>query len=33
MSFKVNDHYTKKAKEEGHVARSIYKLDEIDKKY
>lgn len=31
--FKVKDHYYKKAKNEKFVARSIYKLEEIDKKY
>ena len=29
---KWNDHYTKKAKEENWLARSVYKLEEIDKK-
>ena len=33
MSFKVKDHYFKKAKQENYVARSIYKLEEIDAKY
>jgi 23S rRNA (uridine2552-2'-O)-methyltransferase len=33
MTFKVKDHYYKKAKSENYVARSIYKLEEIDKKY
>lgn len=33
MGFKVKDHYFKKAKKENFLARSIYKLDEIDKKY
>ena len=33
MSFKVKDHYFKKAKKENYFARSIYKLEEIDKKY
>ncbi len=33
MVFKVRDHYYKKAKKENFVARSIYKLEEIDKKY
>lgn len=33
MTFKVKDHYYKKAKTENYVARSIYKLEEIDKKY
>lgn len=33
MSFKVQDHYFKKAKKENYLARSIYKLEEIDKKY
>ncbi len=30
---KIKDHYFYKAKSEGYVARSIYKLEEIDKKY
>ncbi len=33
MAFKVKDHYFKKAKEENYLARSIYKLEEIDQKY
>ena len=33
MSFKVKDHYFKKAKKENYLARSIYKLEEIDNKY
>ena len=33
MGFKVKDHYFKKAKKENFLARSIYKLEEIDKKY
>lgn len=33
MSFKVKDHYFKKAKQEKFLARSIYKLQEIDQKY
>ncbi|MBF0361035.1 MAG: RlmE family RNA methyltransferase [Oligoflexia bacterium] len=33
MSFKVKDHYYKKAKDESYLARSIYKLDEINVKY
>ena len=33
MSFKVKDHYYKKAKTENFLARSIYKLEEIDIKY
>ncbi len=33
MSFKVKDHYFKKAKKEKFLARSVYKLDEIDQKY
>jgi 23S rRNA (uridine2552-2'-O)-methyltransferase len=33
MGFKVKDHYYKKAKKENYVARSIYKLEEIDQKY
>ena len=30
---KIKDHYFYKAKSEGYVARSIYKLEEIDKKF
>jgi 23S rRNA (uridine2552-2'-O)-methyltransferase len=33
VGFKVQDHYFKKAKKDNFVARSIYKLEEIDKKY
>ncbi len=33
MVFKVQDHYFKKAKKENFLARSIYKLEEIDQKY
>jgi 23S rRNA (uridine2552-2'-O)-methyltransferase len=33
MPYKTNDHYAKKAKKEQYVARSVYKLMEIDKKY
>ncbi|OFZ12063.1 MAG: hypothetical protein A2Z20_07495 [Bdellovibrionales bacterium RBG_16_40_8] len=33
MSFRPQDHYFKKAKKEGFLARSAYKLDEIQKKY
>ncbi len=33
MSFKVKDHYYQKAKEQNYLARSIFKLEEIDKKY
>lgn len=33
MPFKVKDHYFKKAKQENFLARSIYKLEEIDQKY
>ena len=33
MSFNVKDHYYKKAKDENFLARSIYKLEEIDQKY
>lgn len=33
MVFKVKDFYFKKAKQENYLARSIYKLEEIDKKY
>jgi 23S rRNA (uridine2552-2'-O)-methyltransferase len=32
-NFKVKDHYFKKAKQENYLARSIYKLEEIDQKY
>jgi 23S rRNA (uridine2552-2'-O)-methyltransferase len=33
MSFKVKDYYFQKAKKENFLARSIYKLEEIDKKF
>lgn len=33
MSFKVKDHFFKKAKKENFLARSVYKLEEIDVKY
>ncbi len=33
MGFKVKDHYYNKAKKENYLARSIYKLEEIDQKY
>lgn len=33
MSFKVKDHFYNKAKKEKFLARSIYKLEEIDKKF
>lgn len=33
MSFKVQDHYFKKAKKDNFLARSIYKLEEIDQKF
>lgn len=33
MSFKVKDHYFKKAKKDNYLARSIYKLEEIDQKF
>lgn len=33
MSFKVKDHYFNKAKKENFLARSIYKLEEIDQRY
>ncbi|OUR93038.1 hypothetical protein A9Q84_21275 [Halobacteriovorax marinus] len=33
MSFKVKDHYYEKAKKEDFLARSVYKLEEIDKKF
>jgi 23S rRNA (uridine2552-2'-O)-methyltransferase len=32
-NFKVKDHYFNKAKNENYLARSIYKLEEIDSKY
>lgn len=33
MTFKIQDHYFKKAKKEKFLARSIYKLEEIDQKF
>ena len=33
MTFKVKDHFYKKAKSENYLARSIYKLEEIDNRY
>jgi 23S rRNA (uridine2552-2'-O)-methyltransferase len=33
MGFKVQDHYFKKAKKDNFLARSVYKLEEIDQKY
>lgn len=33
MVFKVKDYYFKKAKKENFLARSVYKLEEIDQKY
>jgi 23S rRNA (uridine2552-2'-O)-methyltransferase len=33
MVFKVKDYYFKKAKKENFLARSVYKLEEIDEKY
>lgn len=33
MSFKVKDHYFHKAKQENFLARSVFKLEEIDKKF
>lgn len=33
MSYKPNDFYAQKARKENFVARSVYKLEEIDKKY
>ena len=33
MTFKVKDHYYKKAKKENFAARSVFKLEEIDLKY
>ncbi len=29
----IDDHYTERARKEGYLARSIYKLEEIDQKY
>ena len=33
LGFKVKDHYFDKAKKENYLARSIYKLEEIDQKF
>jgi 23S rRNA (uridine2552-2'-O)-methyltransferase len=33
MQFKPQDHYFNKAKKEGYMARSVFKLSEIDEKY
>ncbi len=33
MSYKGGDHYTKKAKNDGFAARSVYKLEEIQNKW
>ena len=33
MGFKVKDHYFEKAKQDNYLARSAYKLEEINKKY
>jgi 23S rRNA (uridine2552-2'-O)-methyltransferase len=33
MVFKVKDHYFKKAKKENFLARSVYKLEEIDQRF
>ncbi len=33
MKFRVKDHYFKKAKKDNFLARSVYKLEEIDEKY
>jgi 23S rRNA (uridine2552-2'-O)-methyltransferase len=33
MTFKVKDHYFHKAKKENFLARSVYKLEEIDERY
>ncbi len=33
MTFKVKDYYFKKAKKENYLARSIYKLEEIDERF
>ena len=30
---KLKDHYFHKAKKDGYAARSVYKIEEIDKKY
>ena len=30
---KIKDHYFHKAKKDGYAARSVYKIEEIDKKY
>lgn len=32
-NFKVKDHYFNKAKDENYLARSVYKLEEIDQRY
>ena len=33
MSYNPKDHYYHKAKEENYAARSVFKLEEIDKKF
>ncbi len=33
MGFKVKDHYYNKAKKENFLARSVYKLEEVDQRY
>ena len=33
MSYKRGDHYSKRAQQEGYAARSVYKLQEIQKKW
>ncbi len=33
MSYKPNDHYARKAKDENFLARSVYKLEEIDQRF
>ena len=33
MTFKVKDHYFHKAKKENFLARSVYKLEEIDERF
>lgn len=33
MTFKVKDHYFHKAKKDNYLARSVYKLEEIDQRY
>ncbi len=33
MSYKRPDHYTKRAKQQGYAARSVFKLEEIDQRH